>query len=630
MDISIKQRLPSPKGVALAIMDACRREDVTVAEVAKLIQMDPALSGRLLDRANSASAGGARPAVSVSDAVNRLGLLAVRQLALSFSLIDQFKTGSCKEFDYPGFWSQSLLMAVAMKEFGSKLHFGSADELFCCGLLSRVGCLALATAYPAEYGAVLADQHTGEALRSLERTTLGTDHLSMSGELLSDWGLPSLFCDAVLSHEERNPGGLEKGSRPWRLAQTLYLSLQIAELLLRPQSEQAFHISEINLIASQLGIDQANLESLVDSVSQEWCAMGSTLDVAVAVLPAFSELARTKVRPDQESDTHWLRILVVEDDHIIRKLLETWMKVERNYTVMTSCNGKEALALAVDFKPHVIVTDWIMPVTDGIELCKTLRHSAWGKNIYVLMLTGASSEDDLVTAFEAGVDDFVTKPVNTRALDARLMAAWRYVRLRDAWERDNERLTGAATELALVNRKLELAALCDPLTDLANRRAGLTALTQAWSFSVRHQSPLSVVCVDVDHFKKINDTYGHAAGDIVLQALAQTLRKAARTEDLVCRWGGEEFLLICPNVALREGAQMAERLRRSIAALTVTVEDKQLQLTASLGLASWHAKLETQEKLLAEADKALYAAKAGGRNCVAAVFDGQVRLIKST
>jgi diguanylate cyclase (GGDEF)-like protein len=434
----------------------------------------------------------------------------------------------------------------------------------------------------------------------------------------------------VLSHEERNPGALEKGSRRWRLAQTLYLSLQIAELLLQPQSEQSFHISEINLIASQLGIDQVNLESLVDSVSQEWCAMGSTLNVAVSVLPAFSELAKTKVRPDQELDTHWLRILVVEDDRIIRTLLETWMKVERHYTVMASCNGKEALALAVDFKPHVIVTDWIMPVMDGIELCKTLRNSAWGKNIYVVMLTGASTEDDLVAAFEAGVDDFVTKPVNTRALDARLMAAWRYVRLRDAWERDNERLTGAATELALVNRKLEQAALCDPLTDLANRRAGLTALTQSWSFSVRHQSPLSVVCVDVDHFKKINDTYGHAAGDTVLQALAQALRKAARTEDMVCRWGGEEFLLICPNVALREGAQMAERLRRSIAALRVTVEDKQLQLTASLGLASWHAKLETQEKLLAEADKALYAAKAGGRNCVAAVLDGQVRVIKST
>lgn len=630
MEKSFKQKLPSPQGVALAIMDACRREEVTIAEVAKLIQMDPALSGRLLARANSASSGGARPAASVSDAVNRLGLQAVRQLALGFSLIDQFKSGSCKQFDYSGFWSQCLLMAVAMHEFGSTLRLGSADELFCCGLLSRVGCLALATAYPLEYGAILTDPQKGEALKNQERTVLGTDHLAMSVLLLSEWGIPELFCDAVQAHEERNPAGLERGARRWRLAQTLYLALQISELLLRAQSEQSFHISEINLIASQLGIDQANLEVVVDRVIQEWSAMGRTFDVAVTALPTYSELAKTKLRPDQESDTQWLRVLVVEDDRIIRTLLETWMKEERNYTVMTSSNGQEALALAVDFKPHVIVTDWIMPLMDGIELCKTLRHSTWGKNIYVLMLTGASTEDDLVTAFEAGVDDFVTKPVNTRALDARLMAAWRYVRLRDAWERDNERLTGAATELALVNRKLEQAALCDPLTDLSNRRAGLAALTQAWSFSVRHQTPLSVLCIDVDHFKKINDTYGHAAGDLVLQALAHALRGTARTEDMVCRWGGEEFLLICPNLALREGAQVAERLRRNIAALTVAVDDKQLQLTASLGLASWHPKLETQEKMLAEADRALYAAKAGGRNCVAAVVDGQVRLLKGT
>jgi len=521
-------------------------------------------------------------------------------------------------------------MAVAMKEFGATLRLGPSDELFCCGLLARVGCLALATAYPVEYGEILAGQPRGEALKSQERTILGIDHLAMSGELLSQWGVPSIFLQSVQWHEERNPSQLEKGSRHWRLAQTLYLSLQIAELLLNAQSDQSFQISELNLIASQLGIDQSAVESLVDNIVQEWRAMGSGLNVAAAPTSTFSELVKAKVRPDQESDTRWLRILVVEDDRIIRTLLETWIREERKYTVKTACDGRDALALAVDFKPHIIVTDWFMPVMDGIELCKTLRRSQWGQNIYVVMLTAASSEDDLVTAFEAGVDDYVTKPVNTRALDARLKAAWRYVRLRDAWERDNERLEGVVTELALVNRKLEHAALCDPLTELANRRAGLTALTQAWSSSIRHQTPLSVVSIDVDHFKQINDTFGHAVGDIVLQSLGQALRGAARTEDMVCRWGGEEFLLICPNMALREGAQMAERLRRNIAALRISAEGRQLQLTVSMGLAGWHAELKSQEDLLAEVDRALYAAKAAGRNCVAAAINGQVRLLKGT
>jgi diguanylate cyclase (GGDEF)-like protein len=141
---------------------------------------------------------------------------------------------------------------------------------------------------------------------------------------------------------------------------------------------------------------------------------------------------------------------------------------------------------------------------------------------------------------------------------------------------------------------------------------------------------LSLISVDADHFKLINDTYGHTAGDLVLQALARCLRVGARSEDTVCRWGGEEFLLICPKLSLGEGAQMAERLRRSVADLKVSAEGKVLQLTVSMGLASWRADMGTQELLLAEVDKALYAAKSNGRNRLAMVIDGQSRVLKSS
>jgi diguanylate cyclase (GGDEF)-like protein len=180
----------------------------------------------------------------------------------------------------------------------------------------------------------------------------------------------------------------------------------------------------------------------------------------------------------------------------------------------------------------------------------------------------------------------------------------------------------------LINRRLELAALSDPLTELSNRRAGTNALAQAWSASTRHGDALSLISVDADHFKAINDTCGHAAGDLVLQALAQCLRTGARSEDTVCRWGGEEFLLICPKLSAREGAQMAERLRRNVAALKVTWEGRPIQLTVSLGLAFWRADIASQDVLLAEVDKALYAAKSNGRNRVAMFVDGQCRVIK--
>ncbi len=244
-------------------------------------------------------------------------------------------------------------------------------------------------------------------------------------------------------------------------------------------------------------------------------------------------------------------------------------------------------------------------------------------------ITSVESENDLVKAFEAGVDDYLTKPVNMRALSARLKAAWRYVRLRDAWERDHQRLTAAASELALTNRRLQHAALTDPLTELANRRAGLGALSQAWSVSVRHGTPLCVISIDIDHFKSINDTYGHAGGDLVLQRLSQSLRAVVRQEDTVCRWGGEEFMVICPNLALSEGIQMAQRLRKTIASTPTNIEGKPTQITVSLGISEWRMALQNYEQLLTEADQALYAAKRAGRNCLAVFAHGTAHVASS-
>jgi diguanylate cyclase (GGDEF)-like protein len=626
METDLQQRLPSPKGIALAIMEACRRDEVGVGEIAHLVQLDPALSGRLLAQANSAASGG-RAIASVPDAVARMGLQSVQQLALSFSLIDQYKSGNCEGFDYLGFWSHSLLMAVAMQELGAVLRLGQADELFSCGLLARVGLLALATAYPVEYALVLAEGLSGSELLALEYKVLQTDHLRMSNLLLGQWGIPGIFLDAVRVQEGRSSDELTRDSRARLLAQTLRLCLQLADFLVSKKDDKAFQISELNLLSGQLGIDVKAFGEAVDRITEQWRILGQTLNIPSTELHSYAEMVRDKVLPDLDSHAEWLRVLVVEDDRIIRTLLESWLRETCQYTVATASNGKEALARAIEFKPHVVLTDWLMPVLDGIALCQALRASQWGKNIYVLMLTSVESDVDLVAAFTAGVDDYLTKPVNLNGLSARLMAARRYVRLRDAWERDSERLTATAAELALFNRRLELAALSDPLTELSNRRAGTQALAQAWSASTRHGHALSLISVDADHFKAINDSYGHAAGDLVLQALAQCLRAGARSEDTVCRWGGEEFLLICPKLSAREGAQMAERIRRNVAALKVTWEGRPIQLTVSLGMAFWRAEIASQDVLLAEVDKALYAAKSNGRNRLALFVEGECRVI---
>ncbi|HNV58894.1 MAG TPA: diguanylate cyclase [Rhodoferax sp.] len=605
--------LPSPKGVAMAIMQACQREDTTVASIAALVQTDPSLTGRLLQRANAAAVSG-RAILAISDAVGRLGLQSVRHLALSISLIDQYNSGQCAEFNYSGFWSHSLLMAVAAQELGKVLRLGASDEMFTCGLLSRVGLLALATAYPTEFSEILKKSLDGVELICAEQQLLRTNHLQMSGVLLGQWGVPEIFVDAVLNHEDPVNAPLIEGSRLWQLSRVLHLAKQLADFLVSPTEESAYVMPKLVLMSGQMGIAVSEFETCVDTIVVNWNDYGHQLSIQSHQVAPFSKLVQIQVRPDQATNLDWLRVLIVEDDPIVSDLLEAWLRDECRYTVMTARNGQEALAVAMDYQPHVVISDWLMPVMDGLELCTALRSSAWGENIYVLMLTSVSEENELYRAFDAGVDDYLVKPVNLRALSARLKAAWRYVRLRDAWERDHSRLTTAAAELALTNRRLQEAALSDPLTGLANRRAGLTVLSQAWSASVRYGHLLSVIMIDIDHFKLINDTHGHAAGDLVLQQLSQCFRTTARKEDSVCRWGGEEFLMICPNVGALECVRMAERLRRLVEQIHINNEGKVIQVTISAGVASWSVQSKHVEQMLGQADKALYEAKDGGRN----------------
>jgi two-component system, cell cycle response regulator len=235
--LRITSQLPSPKGVALAIMEICQREDSTLSEVARVVQTDPALSGRLLSLANSAAISG-RAVASINEAVMRLGMSTVRQLAMGFSLVDQYSQGPCKRFDYPGFWSHSLLMAVASQELGSVVRVGTSDELFACGLLSQIGQLALATIYPIEYAAILEHEASGEALRALERERLELDHVEFTATLLADYGIPKALAEPIYYHETPEKSGFVEGSRPHQLAQLFYLARHMAGLGLASEAER--------------------------------------------------------------------------------------------------------------------------------------------------------------------------------------------------------------------------------------------------------------------------------------------------------------------------------------------------------------------------------------------------------
>jgi diguanylate cyclase (GGDEF)-like protein len=243
--------------------------------------------------------------------------------------------------------------------------------------------------------------------------------------------------------------------------------------------------------------------------------------------------------------------------------------------------------------------------------------------MYVIMLTGEDTEEKIIAAFEAGVDDYVVKPVNGRALGARLRAALHYVKLLEAWEGDRAQLKEFATELAISNRRLEHAAMTDVLTGLPNRRAGMAALSRFWSASQRTTQPVAALMIDVDRFKSINDQHGHAVGDQVLQEVARAIQNSARKDDIVSRIGGEEFLLVCHNADARVALLAAERLRRMVKALRIIIAGVEIQITVSIGVASREAGMASEENMLLAADKALYAAKNNGRDRVCLCVQGR-------
>ncbi len=631
-DLQIEQlrssgQLPSPKGVALAIMEICRRDDASLDEIANIVQTDPALTSRLLQFANSAGrggGGGGRPFVSVREAVLRLGMDIVRQLAVGFSLVDQYQGGPCEAFDYAHFWSHALLMAVASQALAKQSRLGSPDELFTCGLLARIGCLALATVHPVEYSRLLTDCPDEGDLTALEEARLQTSHNAFTAVILADCGIPRALAEPICHHEVPEAAGFVEGSRPQQMVQLFHHARRIADMGLAPEDKRGALISELFVLGGKLGLDGTEIGELVDRILAGWREWSELLKVPARRLPPFASMAQAPAPKSPELKTMRMRVLLVEDEPTARVLLEAQLRSLAGPDVYCAANGEEALALAVKVMPQIVVTDWMMPVMNGLELCRALRATEWGQSMYVIMLTGIDAEEEIVEAFEAGVDDYVTKPVNIRALSARMRAALHYVQLLENWERDRAQLKRFASELAISNRKLEHYALTDQLTGLPNRRAGMDILGQAWSAASRSQQALSVMMIDIDLFKGINDTHGHAVGDRVLAEVSQLLRVSARKDDHVIRLGGEEFLVICQNSDLRATLQAAERLRLKIGETPVQVGERAIRTSISIGIASREPAMATEDNLIASADQALYAAKRGGRDRVCVNSSGRI------
>lgn len=277
-------------------------------------------------------------------------------------------------------------------------------------------------------------------------------------------------------------------------------------------------------------------------------------------------------------------------------------------------DGESALKYLIEHKPQLVITDWRMKPMDGLALCKSLRNSDMGKALYLIMLTAAESEDELVAAFDAGIDDYVTKPVSLRVLLARIRAGQRIILLQQEVEREKHEIQRVNAELIVANRQLGTMANTDILTGLPNRRYALSRLEQEWDTAQRHHRPLSVLMLDLDYFKSVNDTLGHDAGDLVLAHAAKLIKAACRASDIACRLGGEEFLVIATNTDGNTALLLAERIRNAIQTQQVPGLKLSRPMTVSIGVAGSVGDKPGWNALIKLADLALYKVKANSRN----------------
>jgi diguanylate cyclase (GGDEF)-like protein len=292
-------------------------------------------------------------------------------------------------------------------------------------------------------------------------------------------------------------------------------------------------------------------------------------------------------------------------------MLEAFL-VKWGYQVVVATQGEEAWAIMQgNDAPHLAILDWMMPGKDGIDICRCIRQRKGRAYTYLLLLTARGQKEDIVEGLEAGADDYVTKPFDPFELRARVRAGRRIVELQEKLLQAREALRDQAWK--------------DPLTDLWNHGTILGILRKEVARAARTQSPFAVAMVDVDKFKAINDTYGHAAGDAVLRETARRLRGAMRTYDALGRYGGDEFLAVVPTCDAAGAARFGESFRVRIDRKAVETPDGMIPVTISLGVvAVENLQGVSAEALVRVADAALYRAKIAGRNCVISAMPGEI------
>lgn len=610
-DLKASDRLPTPSGTALAILRLTQSDDATARSVAELVQTDPALSGRILKFANSATISPRRPIISIQDAVQLLGMSTVGQFAISLSIIGRYQKGPCQNFDYPLYWSFALIRAVAFQAISGFQRITASEEAFSIGLLADIGKLAMATLWPEAYSKLLADT-PAEQLLLVEQHHFAINHLELSLLLLADWGFPAVFLESL---KQKQFTELVAGTRSNLLTHQLVFAEYSAKYCLGDAGYR--QTLEVNLkrLADPYGLQKDELRAFLTSMEQQWRTLGELINVS-------TETRLSSPASDAHSlqkEMNGIEVLLVCDEESTAESLVRIIR-EYGYTVSLFKNKESALAYFLDHKPGpvIIILYSGLQGWEATDIYQSVLGFSKKKSLYLIHLAAKGDDETMAEALECGADAFLYQPINPKVLKAQLAVGKRFIHIQRTLAKNLADIDRFNEELSATTQRLEVMANTDFLTSLPNRRYALSRLEQEWTAMARHKRPLCVLMLDLDHFKLINDSSGHAVGDEVLVHVTKVMRKSVRVNDILCRLGGEEFLVIAPDTDRAAVLVLAERMRSAIEQQQPEGLKLQCKITVSIGAASpipqdvdigW-------ENLLKRADQAMYHVKNSGRNGV--------------
>lgn len=471
--------LPSLPTIAMEVLELAQKEEVDIAEIARIISRDPALSSKILRTVNSSFYGRSQSISQVSQALVILGLQSVKTLVLGFSLVSNLHQSKSKGFKHLDYWKRSIYAATAAKTIAAKAHIVQAEECFLAALLQDLGMLVLDQVLKEDYGPINEAAPTHQQLVTAERSALGMTHAEVTGFLAETWKLPPLLSVPMKHHHD--PQTVSDPSLR-KLSEVSYLAGLCADVFVDENAASA--IGEVRKFCHErFKMSEADCDAMMAEVGNRTKEVAPLFEIKLGKASNF--------------------------DEILKRANETLVEL-------------------------------------------TLRTQQQAAN------------------------------------------------------------------LEQMNLKLKEQATTDGLTGLSNRARFDQFLNEHFAQSLAEGRPLSLLLLDVDKFKSVNDKYGHQAGDQVLKVIAKLLRTAARATDLAARYGGEELSLILPGTVKATAAAIAESIRRSIAARPIACEVGSLNVTVSIGVATLEADspLKVPAHLLKAADLAVYAAKHGGRNCV--------------